>query len=156
MKDKGIAENKSQIIRYYSTLWIILSFFFFFEGLRDLVSTVGTLVDPLGLFKPKVNNGAQATSNAQSLGGNFNIGPVGFGGGLSSASASANGNAGGNLASASANANTQPNGYGGYGGQNANANAQANANANVLGKLVYFVYINKDIFLFCFSFQACK
>jgi len=106
--------------------------------LGDLVSgNVGSLLDPLGIFKPKGNSGAQASSNAQSLGGNLNFGPVGIGGGYSSASSSASANGGGGLASAKADAQAN----GGYGGSNANANAQASADANAGGRRrVFDVY----------------
>lgn len=113
--------------------------------LRDLASGhVGSLLDPFGIFKPKASSDAHASSNAQTLGGNFNIGPFGIGGGFSSASSSATANSNGGLASASAKANAEANGYG---GSNANANAQASASANVQGRLEYLVYTHKDMFL---------
>lgn len=110
---------------------------------------VGSLLDPLGVFKPKGGSDAHASSNAQSLGGNLNFGPIGIGGGFSSASSSASANGGGGSASASAKADAQANNGYGYGGSNANANAnaQASANANVQGRLVYLAYTNKDMFL---------
>lgn len=107
--------------------------------IRDLIGgNVGGLLDPLGIFKPKGNADASshASSNAQSLGGGFNIGPIGVGGGFSSASASSSASAhGGGAASASAKADAQANGYGGYGG--ANSNAQASADANAQGRFRY-------------------
>lgn len=104
--------------------------------LRDLASGhIGSLLDPLGIFKPKGDSDAHASSNAQTVGGNFNIGPFGIGGGFSSASSSASANSNGGLASASAKANAEANGYGGS--ANANANAQASANANAQGRLEY-------------------
>lgn len=93
---------------------------------------VPSLLDPLGIFKPKGDS--QASSNAHALGGGFNFGPIGINGGISSASSSASANGGGS-ASASAKADAQANGYGGYGGSNANAHASANANAQ--GKFVF-------------------
>ena len=107
--------------------------------LGDLIGeNVSRLLDPLGVFRPK-NNNAHASSNAQTLGGNLNFGPIGIGGGYSSASADASANSGGGLASASAKADAHANGYGGYGGSN--ANAQASANANAQGGFAYLVYI---------------
>lgn len=102
------------------------------EGvIRDLIGgNVGGLLDPLGIFKPKGGANSQASSNAQSLGGGVNIGPVGIGGGFSSASATSSASAHGDgSASASAKADAAANGYNGYGGSNANAQASANANA---------------------------
>lgn len=104
---------------------------------------VSTLLNPLGVFKPKgsgSNADSYASSNAQSLGGGINLGPIGFGGGISSSSATASANSGsvgggGGGSSASAKADAQANGYGGYGGYGgSNANAQASANSNAQGK----------------------
>lgn len=93
--------------------------------------SIGGLLNPLGIFKPK-ESGNHANSNSQSLGGGLQFGPIGISGGLSSSSASASANGGG---SASAKSDAQAsgyngyNGYGGYGGSNSNAQASANANA---------------------------
>lgn len=100
------------------------------EGLlRNIAASGISLLDPLGgILKPKGEN--SANSNAHSLGGGLQFGPISIGGGLSSASASANAGSG----SASAKADAQGDGYGGYGGYgNANANAQASANSNAQG-----------------------
>lgn len=103
----------------------------------DLAASHGvSILDPLGLFHK--DKDARSTSKAQSLGTNFNLGPLSFTSSLASSSASATANGGG-TASANAKANSQA-----YGG--ANANAEASALANAQG--IYHEKLNSGMMMF--------